>query len=194
MELDDFKKLYKKEEITETPEISLEKQKEIHLPLEKIRKNMRLEFWMNFISMVILIPLFKIFSDNEFIRWSLYGILLFVVIYYYIKFYWFYRKISNNDLSTFQQLIELKYELRNNIELYKSYYIASIPFFYSILLLYIEKKYDVFFKTDDLIIHYAPFIIFFAFIATFLGFGKWWWDNYYNKYIKEVEKLLNDLK
>ena len=39
MELDQIKNLWNKEEVVETPEISLEKQKEIHFPLEQIRKN-----------------------------------------------------------------------------------------------------------------------------------------------------------
>ena len=47
MELDHLKNLWNKEEVSETPEISLEKQKEIHSPLEKIKSGMRMEFWMN---------------------------------------------------------------------------------------------------------------------------------------------------
>ena len=42
MELDQIKNLWNKEEVAETPEISLEQQKEIHFPLEKIRKNIHL--------------------------------------------------------------------------------------------------------------------------------------------------------
>ena len=41
MELDQLKNIWTQEDVSETPEISLEKQKEIHQPLEKIRKNMR---------------------------------------------------------------------------------------------------------------------------------------------------------
>ncbi len=192
MELNNLKEMWSKEQISETPEISLEKQKEIHLPLEKIRQNMRLEFWTSLIAIILLIPLSKVFSENEFIRWSLYCTLFFVCAYYYFKFYRFYKKISYTDLSTFQQLLEIKYELKNNIELYKSYYIASVPLFYAMLLLFL-RKHD-FFKFDDLIIHYAPFIVFFSFIALFLGFGKWWWDNYYNRYVKKIEKFIDELK
>lgn len=43
MELDQLKNIWDKEEIAETPEISTEKQKQIHLPLERIRNNMRME-------------------------------------------------------------------------------------------------------------------------------------------------------
>ena len=41
MELDHLKEMWSNENVAETPEISTEKQKEIHLPLERIRKNMR---------------------------------------------------------------------------------------------------------------------------------------------------------
>jgi hypothetical protein len=53
MDLDNLKSLWNKEDVSETPEISTERQKEIHLPLEKIRKNMRNEFW----STIILLPI-----------------------------------------------------------------------------------------------------------------------------------------
>ena len=39
MELDHLKEMWSNENVAETPEISTESQKEIHLPLERIRKN-----------------------------------------------------------------------------------------------------------------------------------------------------------
>ena len=45
MEFDNLKNAWQNETLDSTPEISFEKQKEIHLPLEKIRKNMRIEFY-----------------------------------------------------------------------------------------------------------------------------------------------------
>ena len=56
MELDNFKSLWQKEDISDTPEISPEKQRQMHHPLERIRKNMRYEFW----STVVLLPVILI--------------------------------------------------------------------------------------------------------------------------------------
>lgn len=192
MDLENLKNIWDEEQVSETPEISLEKQKEIRMPLEKIRKNMRMEFWSNVIAMIALIPLSHVFSANPFIRWSFYLVLVFIFVYYYIKFYKLYVKLFTSDFSTFHQLMEIKYELKLNIELYKSFYIAAVPFFFAMLLLLLEKHN--FFKYDDLIMHYAPFIIFLAVVAFTLGFGKWWWDHFYDKYIRQIEKIMSQLK
>ena len=50
MDLENLKQVWDKEKIESVPEISLEKQKEIHTPLEMIRKNMRTEFWISIVS------------------------------------------------------------------------------------------------------------------------------------------------
>ena len=52
MDLDNLKSLWNKEDVSETPEISPEKQRQMHHPLERIRKNMRYEFW----STITLLP------------------------------------------------------------------------------------------------------------------------------------------
>ena len=49
MDLENLKQVWNEEKIESIPEISLEKQKEIHTPLEMIRKNMRTEFWTSIV-------------------------------------------------------------------------------------------------------------------------------------------------
>lgn len=192
MEIDHLKEMWRKENIGETPEISIEMQKEIHLPLEKIRQNMKMEFWSLLTAMILLIPLSKYFTDNSFIRWTLYSVLFFITFYYNFKFYVFYKKLSFTDLSTYQSLLELRYNLKLNLELYKSYYISSVPLFLALFLLFLQK-HD-FFNYKEPIMNYAPFILFFAVVAIVLGFGKWWWDFFYKKYLIQLEKILNQLK
>ena len=50
------------------------------------------------------------------------------------------------------------------------------------------------FKYEDLIMHYAPFIVFFSIVALVIGIGVWWFENYYGKYINQIENILNELK
>lgn len=191
MELEQLKNIWDKEEVTETPEISTEKQKEIHLPLEKIRKNMRMEFWMNVVSMLVLLPLMSSFTENQYIRWTLYFIMLFILGYYTFKFNKLYQKILNQQFDTFHSMMELNYDLKLNVELYKSYYVASVPFFMGIFFVLLEKHN--FFTDENLIMHYAPFILFFAITALILGIGSWWLENYYGKYVKQISKIVQDL-
>lgn len=191
MELEQLKNIWDKEEVTETPEISTEKQKEIHIPLEKIRKNMRMEFWMNVVSMLVLLPLMSSFTENQYIRWTLYFIMLFILGYYTFKFNKLYQKILNQQFDTFHSMMELNYDLKLNVELYKSYYVASVPFFMGIFFVLLEKHN--FFTDENLIMHYAPFILFFAITALILGIGSWWLENYYGKYVKQISKIVQDL-
>jgi hypothetical protein len=191
MEIEDLKNIWDAENPELTPEISIEKQKELHLPLEKLRRNMRIEFWINILSIILLIPLLYVLKFNIFMQWTLYFVLLFIVFYFTFKFYQLYKKIRYYDLSTKNQLLELKYELNLNVELYKSYYVASVPFFMGMLFLYLEKV--DFFKYDDLIMHYAPFIMFFALIAIVLAFGSISLEYHYGKYVKQIIKILKDL-
>ena len=62
MDLENLKQVWNEEKIESIPEISLEKQKEIHTPLEIIRKNMRTKFWVNIILFPFLFLGYRFFS------------------------------------------------------------------------------------------------------------------------------------
>ena len=90
MELDQLKNIWDNEKVNETPEISTKKQKEIHLPLEKIRKNMRMEFWSSVIA-ILGILLYLVLYESDF-RLKIYGIILtgsaiIVTGFYFNKFF-----------------------------------------------------------------------------------------------------------
>ena len=93
MELDQLKNIWDKEDVSQTPEISTEKQREIHQPLEKIRKNMRMEFWSSLMAFVLIV-LYFIFSVDDF-KLRSYGIILtisavIVTAFYYYQFFFFF--------------------------------------------------------------------------------------------------------
>lgn len=191
MNFDQLQEQWQNEQVS-TPEISLEVQKKFTHPLEKIRKNMRMEFWLNLISLFFLIFLSDVFSENQFLRWTILIVLIFIISYYTFKFYNFYKKYRMLNINTFHSLLELKFELKIIKELYASYYVASVPFFMGMLFLFLEKHN--FLKYDDLIMHYAPFILFFSIVAITLGTGVWWFKTYYGKYISQVEDIIQELK
>ena len=64
MDLENLKQVWNEEKMESIPEISLEKQKEIHTPLEMIRMNMRTEFWMNIIFFPLWAVLFPLMGKN----------------------------------------------------------------------------------------------------------------------------------
>lgn len=192
MEFDNLKNAWQDDQPDAIPEISLEKQKQIRLPLEKIRKNMKMEFCLNVFSIIIFAPVLYYIEYNYFVKWTLYLVFLFIVAYYTIKFYKLYKSLTISDLSAYNQLLEVKYELKLNIELYKSYYVCMVPYLMAMLFFFFKK--EDFFEYDDLIMHYAPFIIFFVVCAITLAFGAWWLEYYYGKYVKKIEKSIGLLQ
>lgn len=192
MDLDNLKEMWSNDDAASTPPISLEKQKEIHLPLEKIRKNLRMEFWMNNVCLVILIPIITLYFDFGLVEFTFLSVMLLIVGYYTYNSYQFYKKSKYQSFETYHHLLELKYEMKLYTEMYKSYYISCVPLFLAILVMFVNESN--FFNFPDKIMHYAPFIIFFSIVAFVLGFGVLWFNSYYGKYIKQIEKTIDDLK
>ena len=188
MDLENLKQVWNEEKIESIPEISLEKQKEIHTPLEIIRKNMRTEFWISIISFLIFgIQIFFIVKGTEQTYFLI--MLAFITIgilgYYYLKFYSFYKKLNTKNLNTYHNILDLRYELVLNSELYKSFYIAFIPIvlgLYSIL--YLDKKdFDITFFT----------ILCLSFCVVVYFIGKYLMYESYGKHIMKISKIVAEI-
>ena len=95
MELDHLKEMWSNENVAETPEISTEKQKEIHLPLERIRKNMRTEFYWTAVLFVLIILFFAV-VDMHFFKFKVYIITLVVTMMLITSFYFFKFLFTRN--------------------------------------------------------------------------------------------------
>lgn len=181
MNIDTLKNIWDKEKIEITPEISLEKQKEIHSPLEKIRKNMKLEFWASLISLPLIITGVPAILKN---LTSLLAIFLLIGVsaHYYLKFYTFYKKINPQNFKTYHNLLDLRYELVLNTELYKSYYLnATTIAIYIISLLFVK---------GNIIFSIASISIV---ILLLYVFGKIWLHDMYGKHIETISKLVAEL-
>ena len=188
MDLENLKQVWNEEKIESIPEISLEKQKEIHTPLEMIRKNMRTEFWTS-IVFFLLWAVSSPFSGMDTKHTYLLVILIltaFVIIgYYYLKFYTFYKKLNTQNLNTYHNILDLRYELVLNSELYKSFYIATNPF---ILGFYYASYVD----NKDLNLSFFS-IISLSFCVLIYFIGKYWLYENYGKYIQQISKIVAEI-
>ena len=188
MDLENLKQVWNEEKIESIPEISLEKQKEIHTPLEMIRKNMRTKFWMNIILFpfwAVLFPLNGKDTEQTYLIVILVLTALMVMGYYYLKFYTFYKKLNTQNLSTYHSILDLRYELVLNSELYKSFYIASIPF---ILGFYYASYVD----NKDFNLSFFN-IISLSFCVLIYFIGKYWLYENYGKYIQQISKIVAEI-
>ena len=197
MELDQIKNIWDKEEVSQTPEISTEQQKEIHFPLEKIRKNMRFEFWSTAIMFLVIIIFFAL-KDMYIFRFKVYVVTLvsaqmLVTSFYFFKFFNLYKNITVVDFNTADSLGDLGYQFKLNEQYYLSFYLSFVPFVVCEMLLIFEFTPNL--KNIQGL----------EFILTFLGFclitllglyfvGTWWFKRYYGKYISQIVKITSDLK
>ena len=196
MDLDNVKEMWSQENISEIPEVSLEKQHEISNPIEKIKRNIRFEIW----SMIPVFPiaifgLFKLTSDEKMLLYSIGFVMVMAIVslFFCLKIYKFYKEISNNSLKTYQHLLELEYHIKYFRVLYQSYYIAFVPVLLSefFLVFQFSRSFNAL-KIESMI---GVFVISLA-----LGFGflflcwKLWYHFFYGKYVVQIEKILSDMK
>ena len=189
MDLENLKQVWNEEKIESIPEISLEKQKEIHTPLEMIRMNMRTEFWMNIIFFplwAVLFPLMGKDTKQAYLLDILIFIAFIIIGYYYLKFYTFYKKLNTKSLNTYHNILDLRYELVLNSELYKSFNIVFVPIMlglYSTLYLHNKESNIIFF-----------IILFLTFCVILYFIGKYWMYESYGKHIMKISKIVAEIK
>ena len=197
MELDQLKNIWDKEDIAETPEISMEKQKEIHHPLEKIRKNMRMEFWSTAV-MFLLIILFFILKDMYIFKFKVYVITLvsaqmLVTSFYFFKFFNLYKNLTSVNLNTSDSLKDLVYQFKLNEQYYLSFYLSFVPFVVCEMLLIFEFTPSL--KSIQGLKFILTFLGLCVFTLLLLYFvGTWWFKRYYGKYISQISQIAKNLK
>lgn len=194
MDLDNIKDIWSEENPDKTPEISLEKQKEIKLPLEKIRQNIKSIFlntalvYIVFIGFIIYMGYLN--SQTSILRWIAFIVVFTIILlYYYSKFYKLYKKLSDKKQYTFEFLNDLKYDLKLHLEYLKSYYVAIIPLFLAEMLILLPAKIN-FDQTQILKI-----IVGGGILLTIMYFRiKYYVNKNYQKPIENINQLIEDLK
>lgn len=177
---------------------NLEKLQSANLPLDKIRKNLKKEFILQIISIVLVgfVPLKYDFPEVAIAPfYLLYSIFVAVSIYYLVKLFLFYKRLNNTTLNTKDSLYETYFDIRLNMELYKTFGFALTPFLILFLIgtMYFQlpKGSDLFTSNTNLMVLFGVVI----FVILFMGLSlEWWVHHFYGKYAKELRNVLNKLK
>ncbi|WP_312901227.1 hypothetical protein [Chryseobacterium taichungense] len=197
MNIDELKNTWNQDDsFDETPEISTEQKNKINLPLEKIRKNMRMEFWSTiamFVFAFAVIALSPGLFKFKFYISILIASMVFVTFFFYIQFFKLYNNMSNPLMKTYDSLKDLLYQFQLNKQYYLSFYLSFVPFLVCeiiIVLEFIPRPVPL----SNLQV--ATTLIGTMVITMPLLFiiGKWWFNKFYGKYILQVEDLVNELK
>ncbi|MCS3532177.1 hypothetical protein [Chryseobacterium sp. JUb7] len=196
MNIDELKNAWNDDVSQETPEISMEHKNKINLPLEKMRKNMRMEFWSTvgiFVFAFALISLceapfkFKFYIDILLISMG------FVTFFFFSKFFKLYKEMGSPVLKTYDALKDLLQQLNLNKQYYLSFYLSFVPFLVCELIIVIEcipRREPL----SDMRI--ATTLISSVLIGLFGLYliGNFWFKHFYGKHIAKIENLLKDLE
>lgn len=195
MELDNLKEIWSKDNILEIPQISIQKQKEIHLPLEKIRQNMRLEFWSNITIFIAALSL-SWFTDLPFkfkfyITMVVFSMVL-VTSFFFLQFFKLYKEIGNTSLKTYDSLKDLQNQFNLNKQYYISFYVSFIPFIVAEMIIIQEFSPSLKLLSDvNMAISFTVFVT--VGLITLYLLGKYWFKLFYGIHIKKIDGLMKEL-
>ncbi|CAI8820604.1 hypothetical protein [Chryseobacterium sp. IT-36CA2] len=190
MELENFKEIWNKDTGQESPEISLEKQKEIHSPLQMLKVNMKTEFWLMIVTLPLLLTSFPFASKDSNIKTiSLFVTILTVaiIVYFYSRFLKLYKLLQKNSINTNYDLFNLKTQLLISKEIYIAYYISYIPLGLLLSLIQINFHFD---QEYNLAIFGISLMITLLLIAFII---RYWIYYMYGRYIDDVVRLVDEL-
>jgi Na+/H+-dicarboxylate symporter len=101
-------------------------------------------------------------------------------------------------LNTKDSLYETYFDIRLNMEIYKTFGFALTPF---LVLFVVGLMYFEISKTQEIVLnnlqnsHLIILFVLIAFCILFMGIALEWWVKYfYGKYAKEIKKVLEELK
>ncbi|MCJ7932395.1 MAG: hypothetical protein MUW56_01850 [Chryseobacterium sp.] len=190
MELENIKELWNKDNGQEPPEVSLEKQREIHSPLQMLKINMKTEFWLMVFTLPMLLsgfPFTSLDSNIKTISAFVTILTLAFMIYFYSRFLKLYKLLEKNSINTNYDLFNLKTQLLISKEIYISYYISYIPLAFLLSLIKINFQFDM---EYNLAIFGTSFLITLLLVVFII---KYWIYYMYGRYIEDVVQLVDEL-
>ncbi|WP_288243246.1 hypothetical protein [uncultured Chryseobacterium sp.] len=197
MNIDELKNTWNQDDsFEETPEINMEQKDKINLPLEKIRRNMRMEFWSTVGIFVFAFGVIAISPGPfkfKFYITILIASMVFVTFFFFSKFFKLYKNMSSPMMKTYDSLKDLLHQFDLNKQYYFSFYLAFVPFLVCeiiIVLEFIPRPVSLSnFTIAGILIGSMVVVMPLLFVM-----GKWWFKKFYGKFIKQIENLVNELK
>ncbi|MBZ4035599.1 hypothetical protein K6T82_12535 [Flavobacterium sp. 17A] len=181
---------------------NLEKINSANTPLGKIKRNLRNDLITQTIAVVVVgvTPYLYGFSQKWIAPfYLLFSIFFAICVYYLTKLYFFYKRLNNITLKTKDSLYETYFDVRLNMELYKTFGFALTPFLVLFLLGFLYEKFSMkpgrFQITDFSNGQLISVFVTVVFAILFMGFSlEWSVKCFYGKYAKEIKKVIDELK
>ena len=142
---DDLKKQWKEQESSVPIPEDLNKLKKAQTPIDKIRKNIKIELFLMvfsvfFLTIVPFISLYQINGISELVYFIVLFLLIISAIPYYRSFYSYYKNTKHKTFNSYRSISAIYYELKNTIRLYKTINYLLIP--YGFILFFIVLHHE----------------------------------------------------
>lgn len=172
-------------------------------PIDKVRKNMRNEFFMQILSIAIVgtVPFLGLLSPQVTMLFLVfYTLMLAFTGFYFTKFFMFYRRSYHMEYNSRDNLLWFYYELKLNLELYKAltYILVVLGLSFGFLIGYLAGNSSNFaIPALDAIAQKtgSVWLILNAVVTIFLAFAlaEFASSYMYGKHLKHIKKILDEL-
>ncbi|KYP14148.1 hypothetical protein [Flavihumibacter sp. CACIAM 22H1] len=201
MNLEELQEAWKKEgEGSQPLKTSLETLKRAHQPIDKIRFNMKKELFFQSFAIILMgfWPIqFKFNQQFSMAYYGIYSLLVVVSIYYFYRFYGFFKTMHNYSGNSKDSLYELYYEIRLNMEAYKSFSFLLVPFAMIAALLIVfnarllkQPQQPLLTDADWIVLP----IVLVGMTLFVIWATTWWVDHFYGKHARQIRQLLDELR
>jgi hypothetical protein len=171
--------------------------------ISRIRKNMKREFILQVAAFILLIlPLLGSSKNTLSIFMVSIAIFLLLIqtVYYFFRFYLFYKATGRYDLSIKKSIHKIIYELELNIEIYKTFNYCAMPL---IILIIIGNSTDLttFFQqkvADGSILKHTSLLFIFIVLIVSQIITFFLLNLHirlrYSRYLAELKRIMEDLE
>lgn len=168
-------------------------------PLAQLKATMKKELRMQVGSLAIFIffPfILKIDPSLYLIYYLAFMLITIISVYYLLAFSKFYKTVDSFDLATKDQLTEIYFDLRLNMERYRSWAFLLTPFLMFTISLFSYShliragKWETF---TGLPVAFL-FILGFASMVFMIVATNWWLKYYYGGYAAQLKAVIDSLR
>lgn len=199
MNFDQLKKQWNKEDSDVHIPDTIEQLKESKHPVEKIQKNMKREFPMQILAIILIAffpQQFKFPSSQYIIYYVSYTMMVVISSYYLLGFYKFYKQTELYTGNTKNSLWKIYHELRLNMERYQSFGFLLLPHFLVTMGLFIYNTMEEQGKSlTELSASHQQALIIAVLIGTLAVITSivLWTKYVYGRSAKQLENILNEM-
>ncbi|NSL90185.1 hypothetical protein ECE50_025345 [Chitinophaga sp. Mgbs1] len=198
MNFDDIKSAWNSEEDNSNIIVPVKiDSKKAALPVDKIRSNMRLEAIVQVAALMLMyfVPAYYHFGVvMTTAYYCVYGIAVAITAYYFIRFYFFYRRISNTELNSKDHIYAVYYDIKLNIEMYRSFTYALLMLALGLIItavFFIPSADAAALSNKPITYLIMVMIVFTALIAIATEIAL---HRNYGRYLKAIKAILDEFR